>query len=72
VVGSHATLQVYAKHASAKSLKFVKSFKLAAGATSYSVQLKLARKHTWNLSVHYVNAGQITTGVSPQQSVHLT
>ncbi|HEX3825251.1 MAG TPA: substrate-binding domain-containing protein [Mycobacteriales bacterium] len=73
VVGSHATLRVYAKHASAstKGPKYVKSFKLAAGATSYSIQLKLARKHTWVLSVHYVNTGQITTGVSPLQSVHV-
>jgi tungstate transport system substrate-binding protein len=75
VAGSAARLRVYGNHASraaTKGLKFIKAFKVSAGATAYSIQLTLTRGHTWDVSVHYVNAGQIKTGVSPQLSVHVT
>jgi tungstate transport system substrate-binding protein len=72
VSGSAARLEILAAHSSAKLLRLVSMKPLTNGAKTFTVTVKLARGHTWNVRVKYVNTGHIAAGASAARSVHVT
>jgi tungstate transport system substrate-binding protein len=72
VKGSGATLRLYAGKSSSSSQQFVTSQALKNGAKTFVIKVKLRKGVTWKVSVKYVNAGQIASGTSGTQSVHVT
>jgi tungstate transport system substrate-binding protein len=75
VVGTGATLKVYANIAnfvSVEGLKLKATDSLANGATKFTAKITLKRGFTYKFDVKYLHAAVIKTGTSTTKSVHVS